>query len=220
MIEVLTQNRTCPPAIQQRIARAGGRHSNGLPWFRVVWGWSRLTWIGGKWEEWENGVFKYAAYEYRQVPKSDPFFRWQIEKLLPPEFFGSPSYWYESTLEVVDGRNFYELGPYPERGEYELCFPIQTPAGEFLELSPSIVDFVVHAVERSRYLVNRDKALSLEMLRRRQAQIEAEWEAFADAVLDDAALPFHGDAHSVVPELEFPTMSQTLKLTRERMTPA
>lgn len=219
MIEVLTQNRVCPPAIQQRIARAGGFNMFGQPYFRCVWGWSRLTWIGGKWEEWENGTLKSVHYEYRQVPKYDPFFRWHIEKWMPAEFFGSPRHWYESTREVVDGRTFYELGPYPEKGEYEHCFTLQEPnTGNYVDLSPSVVDRIVQAVERSRYLVAKDKALSLEILRERQRKIEEEWEKYADDVLDDAMPSFGFRPHVTVPgDLEFPTLRQTKKLADERM---
>lgn len=221
MIQVITENRKCPEHIQRRIARAGGHHISGQPWFRVVWGWSRLTWVGGKWEEYDQGTLKHVTYEYREVPKYDPFFRWHIEKLMPAEFFGSPDYWYESTLEVIDGQNFYELGPYPNRGEYEHCFTLQDPTTQaFLDLSPSVVDRVVQAVERSRYLVHKDKRASLELLRRRQAQVEAEWESYADMVLDDCNSAFGGVPWSRVPaapgEIDAPTLKQTLSIDSER----
>ena len=33
------------------LALAGGRNRFGEPNYRAVWGWSRLDWIGGKWED-------------------------------------------------------------------------------------------------------------------------------------------------------------------------
>src|SRR5450759_40226 len=36
-----------PVALNRKLARLGGRTPVGTPWFRLVWGWSRLDWIGG-----------------------------------------------------------------------------------------------------------------------------------------------------------------------------
>ena len=49
MIRVLREAKEAPADIQERIARAGGSNRFGEPNFRVVWGWSRLSWIGGRW---------------------------------------------------------------------------------------------------------------------------------------------------------------------------
>lgn len=137
---------------------------------------------------------------------------------MPPEFFGSPESWYESTLEVIDGRNFYELGPYPARGEYEHCWTLQEAnTGNFIPLDGGAVDKIVQAIVRSREMVHKDKALSLQVLRDRQKKVEEEWSKFADAVLDDAAPAFGERPFVTNPgELEFPTEQETLRLSKER----
>jgi hypothetical protein len=195
MIEVLKEFKVCPPKIAAQLARAGGWNRYGEPNYRVVWGWSRLTWIGGKWEDWEHGRLKSIAYEYRQVPKYEAFDRWHVEKWMPPEFYGSPREWEQNTLEIpedeygnpeVGAPALLSLGPYPARGDYEHSFTVQTPNGEHLGLTAAVVEYVIAAIERSRYLVHKDKALSLQKLRDRQAAVELEWERHADAVLGDA----------------------------------
>jgi hypothetical protein len=196
MIPVLTQHRRAPAAIQERLARAGGRNRFGEPNFRVVWGWDRLTWIGGKWEDWEHDAkgmptrLKSVSYEYRQMPKYEDYWRWHVETWRPPEFYGSPARWAEQYTVQEDGRSFLELGPYPQRGEYELCFTVQTPAGQYLDLTPRVAELVVRAVVWSRYRVQKDKSKSLAALRAREAKKQRDWDTWADAVLDDAAPAF------------------------------
>lgn len=192
MIRVLTQHRTAPQSVQDRITRAGGRNIYGWPNFRVVWGWDRLATFGGRWEDWEHDAkgrpvrLIRVCHEYRQMPKYDDYWHWHIEKWVPASFFGGPDYWRDQYTERTDdGREFLELGPFPNQGEYELSFTI-----EDMELTPTVVDTIVRAIEWSRYVVKKDKARSLEALRRREAQKELDWHNYADAVLDDAAPAF------------------------------
>lgn len=205
MLEVKTQHKTCPAAIQARVMRAGGLNRLGEPNFRVVWGWDRLTIIGGQWEDWEHDskgrpvrLLKVAA-EYRRMPKYDEYFRWHVEKWMPPEFYGSPASWARQFTVEEGGQRFLELGPYPHRGEYEHCFTIQTPQGEYLDLTPRVVEYIVRAVQWSRYLVQKDRAANLERLRQREMQKQLDWDAYADAVLDDAAPAFGLQPRSFVP---------------------
>lgn len=196
-IRVLTAHRTCPPHIQARVARAGGHNRYGWPNFRVVWGWDRLTWLGGKWEDWEHdskGRPTYLireCYEYRQMPKYDEWDRWHVEKWMPPEFFVSPEYWAAKyTEQTPDGRRFLELGAFPHQGDYEHCFTIQNPDTSYLDLTPNVADYIVRAVERSRYLVNKDQSKNLEAIRERLRREQLAWDSYADDVLDDAAPAF------------------------------
>jgi hypothetical protein len=63
----------------------------GEPNFRVVWGGSRLAWIGGRWTDHDaHGNKTREAIELRRVPKYLPFERWHIERWMPPESYGSP----------------------------------------------------------------------------------------------------------------------------------
>ena len=134
MIQVIRETHEAPASIQKRIARAGGLNRYGEPNFRVVWGGSRLTWIGGRWTDRDasDNIIR-EAIELRQVPKYFPHDRWHIERWTPPEFYGSPEIWYAQTIEVEDGIRIPTLGPYPARGEYEHSFTLErgnVPAAE------------------------------------------------------------------------------------------
>src|SRR5208282_4975112 len=51
VIRVLRETHDASAEVQQRLEHAGGYNVLGQPAFRVVWGWSRLSWIGGRWED-------------------------------------------------------------------------------------------------------------------------------------------------------------------------
>ena len=151
MIRVLRETHEAPAAIRERVAHAGGSNRFGEPNFRVVWGGSRLTWIGGRWTDRDaSGNVLRETIELRRVPKYLPHDRWHIERWMPPESYGSPEAWYAQTVEVEDGIRVPALGPYPARGEYEHCFTLAGANGEFLPLSPAACDWIVRAIEWSR----------------------------------------------------------------------
>jgi len=151
VIRVLRETHEAPAVVQQRVARAGGANRFGEPNFRVVWGGSRLTWIGGRWTDRDaSGNAIRETIELRQVPKYVPHDRWHIERWTPPEFYGPPARWYDATAENENGVRVPALGPFPSRGEYEHCFTLETPAGGFLPLTPGACDWVVRAIEWSR----------------------------------------------------------------------
>src|ERR1041385_8485140 len=111
MIEVVREQHETPAWVQERLTRAGGLNRLGEPNFRVVWGWNRLSPIGGKWDvSDENGNWRGEVFELREEPrylafdeKGDlTFDRWFLEKWFPPETYGSPSQWYSQTLEFED----------------------------------------------------------------------------------------------------------------------
>ncbi len=207
--EVLRETKQAPAELQEAVARAGGSNIFGQPNFRVVWGWSRLTIVGGWWDDYtDSGRWVRRVPEYREIPKYFPVNRWHVEKWLPPEFYGPPEAWPTRTREVEDGYTFEALGPYPSQGEYEHCFTLQDPKGYFLELSHGVCRMVVRAVECSRHLIAQDK---LDALYRREAKREHAWDTDADAVLHDAGPAFHGAPHIVVPSLK-----ETLELGVQR----
>ena len=151
LIRVLRETHEAPAVVQERVARAGGLNPYGEPNFRVVWGGSRLAWIGGRWTDRDpHGNVTRETVELRRVPKYLPLDRWHIERWLPPESYGSPEQWYENTAESEDGIRIPALGPYPSRGEYEHCFTLQGPRGEFISLTPAACDGIVRAVEWAR----------------------------------------------------------------------
>jgi hypothetical protein len=108
---------------------------------------------------------------------------------MPPEAYGSPAEWYARTLEIEGGQAIAALGPYPERGEYEHCFTLAGPRGEFVQLTPTVAEYVARAIEFSRGLPRswRRKALD-----NREANREREYDSWAYDVLDDAAPALHG----------------------------
>ncbi|HEV2490932.1 MAG TPA: hypothetical protein VGT03_14090 [Candidatus Acidoferrales bacterium] len=190
MIRVLREVHEASRELQHRIVRAGGVNRFGEPNFRVVWGWSRLTWIGGKWADTDSsGNLLREVVELREVPKYFPHDRWHIERWMPPEAFGSPAQWYSQTMEREDGILIPALGPYPRRGEYEHCFTLQGLRGEFIPLSPAICEWIVRAIEFARA---RPSVEHLAAIERRAVARERAWHARADDILDAAMPTFHG----------------------------
>jgi hypothetical protein len=189
MIEVLRESKRAPAEIAERLLQAGGKNPFGRPNFRVVWGWSRLTWIGGKWTDRDaHGNVLREVCELRRVPKYMPHDRWHLERWLPPELYGPPDRWYALTIERDDATSIPALGPFPREGEYEHCITLQGPQGEFLPLSADAVEWLVRAIEFSRALPpgTRRRALL-----DREAKKDTDYESWAYAKLDDAVPAFH-----------------------------
>lgn len=138
LIRVIRETHKTPASVEERVARAGGLNRFGEPNFRVVWGGSRLAWIGGRWTDRDaHGNVIRESVELRRVPKYVPLDRWHLERWMPPEAYGSPEGWYTQTVETEDGIRVPALGPYPSRGEYEHCFTLEGSRGEFVPLSPA-----------------------------------------------------------------------------------
>jgi len=190
MIRVLRETHDPPPALQDRVALAGGFNRFGEPNFRVVWGGSRLAWIGGRWTDRDaHGNLARQRIELRRVPKYLPAERWHIERWFPPESYGSPESWAAQTVETEDGIPVPALGPYPSRGDYELCFTLESAAGEFLPLSAAACEWIVRAIEWSR---RAPRSRSRQALLARENQRARAWDAAADAIFAGAAPAFHG----------------------------
>ncbi len=192
MIQVIREAKRAPREIAERLARVGGLNRYGRPNFRVVWGWSRLTWIGGKWTDRDaSGNVLREVVELRRVPKYLPLDRWHLERWLPPELYGPPKRWYAQTVERQEGvaaSSIPALGPFPREGEYEHCFTLEGPRGEFLPLSVSVVEWLVRAIEYSRSLPPARKRRALA---EREEKADREYEAWAWQILDDAVPAFH-----------------------------
>ncbi len=192
MVQVTRETHQAPAAICERIARAGGTNRFGEPNFRVVWGGSRLAWIGGRWVDRDaHGNVIREAIELRQEPKYIPAERWHLERWMPPEAYGSPEEWFARTVEVEDGIRIPALGPYPSRGEYEHCFTLQSAEGEFVPLWPAACDWIVRAVEWAR---RQARHAGRQAIASREARRERDWDRGADELLDDGSPAFHGQA--------------------------
>lgn len=182
MIRVLRETHETPRFVEDAIRLAGGLNCFGEPNYRAVWGWNRLTWIGGKWEDRHPKTKQLLreVIELRLEPKYMPVNRWHIERWMPPESYGSPFIWRHSTLEMVDGRSIEALGPYPSRGEYELAFTLETPKGEFVQLTPTVASYVARAIEWSRGQARSARKKSID---ERVRQQDRAYDAYADQVL-------------------------------------
>jgi len=185
MIQVIRETHETPENVARRLLVAGGVNRYGEANYRVVWGWNRLGWIGGKFEDRdERGDLIREVVELRQEPKYPQVNRWHVERWVPAEAYGSPRAWYAQTMERADGVSAAALGPYPERGEYEHCFALQGPGGEFVQLTPTIVEHVARAIEWAR---GRDPAGQRAGLYEREARAERAYEEWAFEVMGDGA---------------------------------
>jgi hypothetical protein len=189
-VVVVRETHDTPETVAYRLFRAGGINRFGEANYRAVWGWNRLAWIGGKFEERDSstGSLLREVVELRQEPKYPAVNRWHIERWVPPEVYGSPRAWHAQTIERENGVSIPALGPYPSRGEYEHCFTLEGPRGEFLQLTTTIAEQIARAIEWSR---NSPRAKSRSRLYAREQHTDRRYEQWAYDVLDDAVPAFH-----------------------------
>ncbi len=189
MIRVVRETHDTPEAVARRLKSAGGANRFGEANYRAVWGWSRLAWIGGKFEDRdEQGALLRERVELRWEPKYPAVNRWHIERWLPPEVYGSPRAWYAQTIERENGISIPALGPYPARGEYEHCFTLESPRGEFVQLTPTIAEHIARAIEWSRKFPRAPQRAGLYS---REAHQDRMYEDWAFDQLDDTVPAFH-----------------------------
>jgi hypothetical protein len=189
-IAILRETHDTPENVALRLRRAGGINRFGDPNYRAVWGWNRLAWIGGKFAEHDpsTGSLLREVVELRQEPKYPAVNRWHIERWVPPETYGSPPLWYAQTIERENGVSIPALGPYPSRGEYEHCFTLEGPSGEFLQLTPTAAEHIARAIEFSRHAPRHKKRSAIDS---REQRDDRAYDAWAYDKLDDAVPAFH-----------------------------
>lgn len=190
MVSILREKHDTPESVAQRLKSAGGINRLGEANYRAVWGWNRLAWIGGKFEERDpaTGSLLRKVVELRQEPKYAAVNRWHIERWVPPEVYGSPRAWYAQTIERENGISIPALGPYPSRGEYEHCFTLEGPRGEFVQLTPTIAEHIARAIEWSPKFPRSAKK---RQLYDHEQRADRRYEKWAFDVLDDAVPAFH-----------------------------
>ena len=189
MVEVIRERHETPENVERRVELAGGVNRYGEANCRVVWGWNRLAWIGGKFEDRdERGDLLREVVELRLEPKYPQVNRWHVERWVPVEAYGSPRQWYAQTVERENGVSVPALGPYPERGEYEHCFTLERPGGEFVQLTATIAEHVARAIEWSRGVGSWRQRVGLDA---REAREERNYDQWAFDLLDDQAPAFH-----------------------------
>ncbi len=188
-ILVLRETHETPESVSRRLQGAGGVNRFGEANYRAIWGWNRLAWIGGKFEDRDqHGALLRERVELRQEPKYPAVNRWHIERWLPPEAYGSPRQWYAQTIERENGVSIPALGPYPSRGEFEHCFTLEGPQGEFIQLTPTVAEHIARAIEFSRTLPRAKTRAHLYDGAQRKEQ---HYESWAYNALDDAVPAFH-----------------------------
>lgn len=188
------------PHYQRRLNRRLGLNRFGGPLFRVVWGWSRLEFIGGLMDRYndsgtylgqQRGVFLEPKYSYLGVTALD---RWIVEKWIPPEAYGTRESWEYEASEIDGEFETQALGPYPDRGDYELSFLVQDPkTEEFIQLTEDIITMTVDVALRAMEI---DEAKRKEFLQKQQ---EAKERAFVNELTDlwdDSAVAFGGRPNS------------------------
>ena len=187
MIRVLRETHQPPASVARRLHIAGGSNRFGQPNYRAVWGWSRLGWVGGKWEDRNAaGEILREVVELRYVPKYAPHDRWHIERWLPPEAYGSPRQWYSQTIELAGGRNIPALGPYPDCGEYEHCFTLEDSQGGFVQLTPTVAEYIARAIEAGRHVSAAQRRRALQA---REERAEKSYDDWAWHVLKNGETP-------------------------------
>ena len=189
MIEVIREKHEAPECVERRLKLVGGVNRYGEANYRVVWGWNRLAWIGGKFEDRnERGELLREVVELRLEPKYPQVNRWHVERWVAPEKYGSPRQWYAQTIERENGVSVPALGPYPERGEYEHCFTLEGPRGEFVQLTATIAEHVALGIEWSRGINAAGQRAGLYA---REAREDRSYEEWAFDLLDDQVPAFH-----------------------------
>ena len=94
MIQVIREQHIAPGWVTRQLTLAGGLNRYGEPNYRIVWGWSRLGWVGGLWNDFTTeGCLLRSVVELRHVPLYLPFDRWHLERWCPPELYGSEYSW-------------------------------------------------------------------------------------------------------------------------------
>lgn len=184
-----------PPSVSRELARVGGRHPlYDVPLFRLVWGQKRLHWVGGKFEnEIDNNGRRLAPHV---ATKQEPRYfgsnaeRWILERWIPAAC--SQSEWYRTNEKWIDGVLVDQLGPYPDRGEYE----------EVISLPPEILtnpEFYQYVVQAVRMTQEISHSARRSHLLTQQEKKEQAWRADAEAILSDTPQSYLRP-HIVVPQ--------------------
>jgi len=217
--EVVTHFK-CPSHVARALEIAGGTNPFGEPIFRCVWGYDRIVPVHGQWEEWETvlctltdkvtGIqesrpatrLKSSIIETRMVPKYLPGNCWHLEMWRPAEEYGSPEEWGKIGQEIVQGMTINVAGPYPERGEYELCYPLTSDAtshGLPIPLVESVVEEIANMIRVSRDQFNFQQRKAA--IEQREARREDGLVRRMEDILRDGLPSFHGETFVTVPKV-------------------
>jgi hypothetical protein len=156
------ERRVCPPEFTQRLIQVGGYNRYGTANWRIVWGQTEREWVGGQWET-PTGKFRIqlnARFQMVKVPitnkvnemrwilKYDGQPCWFLERWFGPESYGTPERWYRENKCARSGLPM--LGPYPEQGYYEACYPLRNGIAAY-EVNDYVIDAFVPLILRTHY---------------------------------------------------------------------
>jgi hypothetical protein len=117
--------------------------------YRVVFSDSRTDLIGGKWPD--------GVCDYREVRRYPEIHNWVLEKWMTSEEYAGKREEYErAQLDLESG--LYTCGPYPSRGEYQLCyvFPYAPGDGEITRIVTAIkLSRDIHPAHRKDAIMGR-----------------------------------------------------------------
>jgi hypothetical protein len=133
----------CPPKYQQALVEKFGLNRFDEPNFRIAWGDTETTIVAGL-----------SGYEERLLSSGAC---WKILRWNPPECYGSPESWYLENYDYDTGLCL--LGPYPEKGRYEVAIPLMRQEVvngklevEAMPLNYAIIDLVIPLLVKSQEL--------------------------------------------------------------------
>lgn len=180
--------KTCPPAYQARITKAGGLNRYGEPNFKLVWGEAHRTRAGGYWEH--EG---YAGY--RDVYLNDSPC-WLLVEWHDPAEYGSPALWYMDNLDESTG--LQTLGAFPFKGAWQVLFILRDDKVEDgklvidpMPLTSTLIDIVIPLMIVGKTISHARRAEAIKQ--RRAIEEEEQLRIVTDARLD-AQLAFGGAA--------------------------
>lgn len=170
MILAPYERRECPPEFAERVREAGGLNRFGGANFRIIWGETKTSWIGGMWPV---TTVADAGGEIARVPEMREcleygFPAWILERWYPPEAYGSEENWYAETRDPLSRLPL--LGPYPDAGYYEMAYKL-TVDGFPVELTDEVIDELIPLVLKGddvgfwikrAYVLQREEAKAAE----------------------------------------------------------
>jgi hypothetical protein len=184
-IKILRESHPTPDWAAELLRNIGGLNRFGEANFRLIWGWNRLEWIGGKFEDRdEEGVLIREVLAMRREPRYAAVNRWLIEQWLPPKC--SPEAWYKQTQEWGEEGNIPQLGPYPSRGEYELLSVLETEQQEFVQVERWLLEGAVWALRRAKKVSYQEGVRRRKEIAKKKRRDDA---AYAHQYLNEATRP-------------------------------
>jgi hypothetical protein len=180
----------CPPAFQQRIARAGGLNRYGGPNYRLAWSQAETQRAGGVWVH-----DRYAGYREVYVANGSPFpprhGYWILMEWVPPEDFnGEAAYFF---LHRDETTGLCTLGPYPHRGRYQIAVKLiwTTVDDGVMQIEPwplnsAVIDMVIPVIMAGkRDSVQRRKQFAAA----EKIRAERKMDAAIESLMNDAKRP-------------------------------